>query len=294
MRTTRTLTLTLIALFAIAALAIGGCAASTSQDGSDSAAEKPATMPAPAADMASREMAAGSGGIVTGAKIAQSADITLWVDDVEVAAAEVAQVADRHEGEVTDSRLGTGGYYPPIPYASSDASEIDDGWVTVKVPADRLEAALDDIRAIGNVRSVGVSARDVTTEHVDLTARLDNLKASEARMRELLARTDNVADAIAVESELSRLRSEIDSLEGQLRYMDDQVDMSTISVTLTKTPSPGTAFADFDLRELLANALRGALKGVEWMLTVAIALIPIAIVIWIIVAIVRAIRRKKR
>lgn len=277
----------------IAALALSGCARSSSKDGgviAPSMSGVPSPMAPAVEEQGVRDMA-GSGGIVDGAKIIKNADVTLWVDDVESTADAVADVATKYEGFVSSSQLGNNGYVP-YPYASgSNASEINSGWVQIRVPADKLEAAVADISALGDVRSTSTSAGDVTTQYVDMAARLENLKASESRMRELLAQTETVADAIAVESELSRLRSEIDSLEGQLRYLDEQVDMSGISVNMSKTPSPGSVFDNFSLSELFTNALRGALKVVEWIITVAVALVPVALVVWIVVLIVRAIRR---
>lgn len=280
----------------IASITTSGCSAGSAGDGAtDSIAPGGAVQPMPEypamEEQASRDMAV-AGAVVDGAKIVKNGDVTLWVDDVTAAAEQVADVAKRHDGVVVDSRLGDGGGYP-IPYASGRDDAVDNGWVTLKVPADSLEAAIADIKLIGDVRSSGVSAADVTTQHVDMTARLDNLKASESRMRELLAQTESVADAIAVESELSRLRSEIDSLEGQLRYLDDQIDMSSITVSIMKTPSPASAFDDFNLAEMLARALRGALTVIQWVLTFVIALIPVILVLWIVIAIVRAIRRRK-
>lgn len=282
-----------VSVLIVAALALTGCASSSSKDGgaiapSMSGVSSPM---APAVDEQSAREMAGSGGMVDGAKIIKNADVTLWVEDVESTADAVADVAAKYEGFVSSSQLGNNGYVP-YPYASGGtASEIDSGWMQIRVPADKLEAALADISGLGDVRSTSTSAGDVTTQYVDMAARLDNFKASEARMRELLAQSETVADTIAIESELSRLRSEIDSLEGQLRYLDEQVDMSGISVNISKVPSPGSVFDNFSLSELFTNALRGALKVVEWIITVAVALVPVALVVWIVVLIVRAIRR---
>lgn len=282
----------LLGALLIATLALSGCASSSTKDGGVTAPSMgiPSPMAPAVEEQAARDMA-GSGGIVDGAKIIKNADVTLWVDDVESTADAVADVAAKYDGVVSNSQLGNNGYVP-YPYASGTAaSEIDSGWVQIRVPADKLEAALTDISALGDVRSTSTSTGDVTTQYVDMAARLDNLKASEARMRELLAQAETVADAIAVESELSRLRGEIDSLEGQLRYLDEQIDMSGISVNISKVPSPGSVFDDFSLSELFTNALRGALKVVEWVITVAVALVPVALVVWIVALIVRAIRR---
>jgi hypothetical protein len=117
-------------------------------------------------------------------------------------------------------RIGrdTGGYL----------SARQDNAVTIRVPRDRFEEAINRIEALGDVLHRDIRARDVTDEFVDLQGRLNNAYAMRARLRELLARAA-VKEAIEIESQLGRVTEEIERLEGKLKLLRDQIAFSTIT-----------------------------------------------------------------
>jgi hypothetical protein len=78
-----------------------------------------------------------------------------------------------------------------------------------------------------------VSSQDVTEEFVDLTARLANLEATANRVRNFLDEAKNVEEALAVNQELSRLESDIESLKGRIQYLSQSAAFSTLTVQLT-------------------------------------------------------------
>lgn len=226
-----------------------------------------------------------------------NASVSLYVDDVAAAADKLRDVASEMGGRVSDISVSTGGgTVIPLDSASSAGSsgEIVSGWATLRVPADKLETAVSTVSKLGDVQSSSESEYDITMQHIDLVARLDNLKASETRMRELLAQSANVTEAIAVESELSRLRGEIDSLQGQLDALDDQVAMSTLSVQLTKTPSASQGTLGFNIGELLMRGVRAAVDLSSTIIIGIIAVAPLALIALVVWLIVRAIRRNKK
>lgn len=261
-----------------------------------SAVEQSVSDVAPAAgdaSMASSE----SRGLVAGSSGAEqmsiaSASVELWVDDVVSAVEDLKSIAARHGGKVSDVSIGAGGVMP-LDTSASSTDEPTGGWATLRIPADRLELAMADASAVGEVRSTTESSYDVTLQHVDLTARLDNLTATEARMRELLAEAQTVADTIQIEAELSRLRGEIDSLRSQLDYLDDQIDYATLSVQLTLTPSPSQGVVGFDLGEVLMRGVRAAFELAAAVLVGTIAVLPLVAVALVVWFIYRAIRKAR-
>ncbi len=74
----------------------------------------------------------------------------------------------------------------------------------------------------GEVEYSNTDTTDVTAEYVDLESRLNNLKAVETQLLEIMETADTVEDTLAVYTELSDTRTEIEVLEGQIRYLDNQ------------------------------------------------------------------------
>lgn len=188
-----------------------------------------------AEDVASAEAAVGATDAAR--EIAVSASATVEVVDAAGAATAIGEAAVAAGGYVETMSLGssapldpsvTSDIYPPIPTGT---------WITVRVPSDQLTATLAQLSELGTVTGSQIDRRDVTTEAVDLRARVGALESSVARLTELLAQSASTADLIAAESALSQRQSELDSLRQQLTWLDGQVEMSSVMITLTE-PAP--------------------------------------------------------
>lgn len=152
-------------------------------------------------------------------KIIQNADVYIAVTDVRGALNRAIEMAEAAGGMVSDLSI-----------SKSDGRVS--GSVTLRVPAGKFVQFLTQLSTLGDIRSQQSSSQEVTEEFIDLEARIKNLESQEEALRGLLAGSKNVADALSVEKELARVRSEIDSLNGRLRFLSDQVDLSTIRLTL--------------------------------------------------------------
>jgi len=112
--------------------------------------------------------------------------------------------------------------------------------IVLRVPADKFRELIEAVEALGTVTDRSIHADDVTDRYVDLQARLRNAKASDARLRELLAKAKDVQETLAVEKELRRLGEEIERIEGQLQLLEKQVALSTLTVDFSpKATVPG-------------------------------------------------------
>ncbi|HKG93980.1 MAG TPA: DUF4349 domain-containing protein [Gemmatimonadaceae bacterium] len=105
----------------------------------------------------------------------------------------------------------------------------------LRVPAPALEAGIDTLRHAGKLKSETRQALDVTEQVVDADARLRNLIATRDRLREHLARSATVADAVAAERELSRVQGEIDALEARLKHLRGTVSLAELNVSATRS-----------------------------------------------------------
>ena len=102
------------------------------------------------------------------------------------------------------------------------------------MPSDSYEDFIADVAKLGAITYQSEATSDVTQEHVDLSARLENLRAQEARLREFFAAAKDVKEMLAVEQELGRVRGDIESLDAQVTHLERQAAMATVSVELTE------------------------------------------------------------
>ena len=116
----------------------------------------------------------------------------------------------------------------------------------LRIPADKLTATLDELEELGRADEVSLSTSDVTVESQDLDARITALRASIERLNGLMAQATNIEDLITLEGAISQRQAELESLEAQQRYLDDQVSMSTVSLYLrSDAEAPATVPGDF-------------------------------------------------
>lgn len=125
--------------------------------------------------------------------------------------------------------VGEAGGYVAESFTSRDSSAR----LKVRVPSQKLDELLGSLSMLGEERQRQVSVQDVTEQVADLDAVLANKKALRDRLRALLARANDVKDILAVESELTRLQTEIDTLEGSLNRLRTDIAYSAVDVQLT-------------------------------------------------------------
>ncbi len=156
-------------------------------------------------------------------KIIRTGEMALEVPAYEAAAAGVARVASESGGFVADVVV------------TEQAGGALRGRLVVRVAPDRFETLFAALKALGRVISENVKADDVTAQYIDLEARIKGLRITETRLQELISSKsfiDKIQSLLEVEREASRVRSEIEQLEGQLRFMASRVSLSTIAITL--------------------------------------------------------------
>ena len=224
------------------------------------------------------------------AKVVRTGSIAIQVDDyaplkadpdhrVAAAGGHIAQVEQQHT---------TGGV----------------GWarLTLRVPSDGMAGLLAWLESTTEVQRVQLGAVDVTTQWIDVEARLDNARRTETRLVGILDdRTANLADVLAVERELARVRGEIESSEARMRALTDRVDLATltleVSVSRPYTP-PGTPALGERVGDTWDRSLDVMARTGEGLMLVGVALFPwlglLGSVTAILGLLVRAIVRRRR
>ena len=122
-------------------------------------------------------------------------------------------------------------------------SSRKDTSVELRVPAPKFRDALKKLEALGQVTNRSVNAQDVSEEIHDAEVRITNLKATQKRLQEFLAKAHNIPDTLTVERELERVALELDRLEGRLRFLKTRASYSTIIVNVGPRPRAATTVA---------------------------------------------------
>lgn len=224
----------------------------------------------------------GGSGSVPGvpAQVIRTADIGVEVSDFDDAWAEAAAIPKRFGGFVESSTV-----------SSVTGERTSSGTLTARVPADRLDDAIADFSELGEVRRQNTSTVDVAGELIDIDARLRSARTEEEALNGLLARASGIDDVLRVREQLNMIRYEIESLEGRKAALGNQVQYSTVSVSLFEDESsidPDTDPGNFD--QALKRAMSVALTVVYGALMVLAVLIPLALIagaIWLIVRLFR-------
>ncbi len=112
--------------------------------------------------------------------------------------------------------------------------------ITVRIPGTSFDAFIADIsKGVDYFDRKEISAEDVTAQYIDLEARLKAKKTLEARYLELLKKAGKISEILEIEKQLSSIREEIESQEGQLRYMQNRISLSTINIEIYKPAALG-------------------------------------------------------
>jgi len=155
--------------------------------------------------------------------------------------------------------------------------------LTVKVPPERYQAVLADLGALGEVLTRQVRTQDVTDQVVDLEGRLASAQASRDRLRALFDQAQSTSDIIAIEAELVKRESEVESLQGQLQVLNNQVDMATITLRLTVEREPDVSDELPGFLESLRNgwvALINVLLVMAAVIGFVLPFLPIPLLVW--------------
>lgn len=203
---------------------------------------------------------------------------TVTVDDPADAALELAEWTEDRGGRV-DQR--------------TDRDESST--LTVRVPAGEVTAALEKLRDLGEVESSSISKVDVTSEVVDLDARIEALQTSVDRLNQLITSAATTSEVIEAETQLTYRQAELQGLRAQRDSIGDEVDLSTLEVRLQAdraAPSvePGGFLGGLEKGwNALVNAVNGVVEG----LGVLVPWLGVTAVVLVLVGLVRRFRRRR-
>ncbi len=204
--------------------------------------------------------------------VVKTGQISLVVKDVNGALKNIGEFSVSQGGLVVESN-------------SYQYNQAPMGVITVRVPAAKFDEARNAIKKLGELQSDSSNGTDITEEFIDVSARLKNLQATETQLLTIMKKAAAISDILAVQTELTRVRSEIEVLAGRQKYMQQNSDLSTLTVNLSTDPrslpviekdtdswKPSAVFKDA-LRSLILVG-KGFVNGLIWI----VVYIPLVLV----------------
>jgi hypothetical protein len=214
-------------------------------------------------------------------KLIRTGLLELEVADYAEAAQKATRLVESRGGYVADNRV--------------DRSPNDrrHGRMTVRIPAERYAATFEELKSLGKARAESSSAQDITKAYTDLETRLRVKRETADRLRVILkTNAARLSDILETERELARVTEEIERLEGERRYYDQQVALSTISLTLAEPD----AIVRGGIFDPVRKALRGSLQllgmSIAFLIAATVFLVPWALALFAAIWLVRRIRRR--
>jgi hypothetical protein len=178
--------------------------------------------------------------------VIRNAKLHITTDDPAVAAKQAAAIAEEVGGFVLNSQ------------SRGDHGSGRTADLSLRIPSSHYEAAFDRFRDLGEVESEGSRGEDVTEEFVDLGAQLRSQRALEERITAMLAETANIDEALRIQNEMTRVRTEIERIEGRARYLQEHAAMSTFELHLASTEQPQARSTSESVGSRIRNAFADA------------------------------------
>jgi hypothetical protein len=240
--------------------------------------------------------------------VIMNADLSIVIPDPQLKVEAINQMANNLGGFVVSMNM-----YQTYTVNGETAPE---GYISIRIPADKLETALNQIKADAvEVRNETRSGQDVTADYVDLLSQLTNLEMAEADLQSIMDEAKNnpnsnttskTQDVLAVYNQIISVRGQIESIKGQMQYYEQSSAYSLINVTLIaeETIQPieiGGWKPEGVARDAIQSLITFWQGFVNFLINLFLLVLPVLItifgpillVIWGIIALVKSQKRKK-
>jgi len=158
--------------------------------------------------------------------VIKNAELELVVQDPPAVMDAITAMAEDMGGYVVSANL--------YQTALEGGNKVPRASITIRVPAEELNAALGQIKAHSDQLPLreDISSEDVTSQYTDLNSRLRNLEAAEAQLQKIMEDAYQTEDVLRVYNQLTSVRQEIEVIKGRMQYLEQSAALSSISVEL--------------------------------------------------------------
>ncbi len=220
-------------------------------------------------------------------KLIRNGTIELRVESVAATEAALATLVATNKGYISNSNR------------SRSSGNTLVATARLRFPSGQFDTVLAAVRGLGKVENETLRSSDVTEDYIDLSARLKTQQDLEARLLKLLQdRGGKLSDIIEIEAKLAQVRTEIESVQGRLRYLENQVAYSTLEVSMAEPGALGTSST-----ETVGGKIGGAFSSgfeslvgmIAGLITFILGILPLAAFLLVIyIFIVRPLARRRR
>lgn len=274
--------LSLVLTLAMTAAVLTGCGA-TSAHKDMAMPEAAAPMEAPLKNSAGGMMMAGSAVTAdsvreTGQKLIRRVNIDAETEDLEALLENLGSQIAALDGYIENQELYNGSSYASYRHRSAN--------LTVRIPADKLDTFIGQVRDVSNVVTYNESQEDVTLTYVSTESRIKALQTEQERLLELLAQAENMSDLLEIEARLTDVRYELESVTSQLLVLANQVDYATVRLYISQV-TEYTEVEEQTFWQRITTGLRNNLKDMGetavdffvWVITYSPQLVLAAVLI---------------
>ncbi len=211
-------------------------------------------------------------------KVIKTADLEIEVNDLKQSRLSLNKLLKKYNAYVSDEKL------------SEWDNRLNDE-ITIRVEAENFDSLLNYVSGLAiHIVSKHIKQSDVTEEYIDIKTRLENKKKIEQQYLELLKKAKNINEILQVTEHLRSLREEIEAKEGRLKYLNSQISLSTIYLTMYQYTN-NTNYPGFGSK--LVKAFKGGWEGIQMFILGIIYLWPFIIIILITIWLIIRYRKKK-
>ncbi|WP_300566642.1 DUF4349 domain-containing protein [Flavobacterium sp.] len=217
--------------------------------------------------------------IPTEAKIIKTSNLRFETEDINESYQNIQKAINKHKATIQNDVSGKD-------YASSYRNVI------IRIPNVEFTAFINEIsQGVNHFDRKEISSQDVTEQYIDLEARMNAKKKLEKRYLELLSKANKVSEILEIEKQLAVIREEIEAKEGQLKYLQSQISMSTVTIEMyTNNASESGVTVSYGSK--IWNAVKSGFNGLSSFILGLISIWPFIIIFVILFIFIR--RRFKR
>lgn len=281
-----------VVLFVTAAIILAGClgigqtqqssmeTVSRDSGGISYGGAVPAPTFAPAQKIAGDQGTGANAGQGVETKIIKTGQVTIEVPQVPAAIDRVRDIAVSNGGYLSSSNV----------YTSQNDRKT--GYAVIRIPAEKFDTVMQALVPLGKVLSSSEQRSDVTEQYVDLTIQNESYHAQLNNYYRLMAKADKVEDIIKIQAQIDQITLSLNQVEGRLRYLSSQIDLSTITVNLQE-PEPVGGETGYSIVTAINEGIAGFFGMISAIIILVFSLIPLIILGIIVYAVYRWHQKRK-
>ena len=209
--------------------------------------------------------------------VIRTGTIHMVVENINASVESIIKYTESKNGWVVNSKV-------------TEREKVPSGSTTIRVPIEIFDEAMTYFKELSKkVSYEGTQGRDVTEEYTDLQSRLRNLEATETQLLEIMERSGTIPNVLAVQRELTNVRSQIEQTKGRIQYLEENAEMATITINLALSEEllpipPSEKWRPTYVVRQAWSSLLVFLKGLSyfliWIVVYAIIWVPLGIIVW--------------